>query len=296
MASNPIAIIGSTASGKSSLSIEIAKKYNGVILSLDALSVYKEIDISSAKPSKSDLSAVKHFGVDEVYPDVHFNVLDFSSCYFEAIEYANKHNKNLIIVGGSSFYLKSLMDGLSEYPTISKEAIKKTTLQMQDKKQAYELLKSIDDKITIHSNDTYRIEKQLNMYFQTNQSLREFNENNPKKKIIKEDINIFNLYTEKNILDSQIEIRTNDMLNSGLIEEVDYLKNKYNHNLKAMQSIGIKETLSYLNNEINKEELKSLIIKNTKALAKRQKTFNRTQFDCFSGGVEEIRLQISKQF
>ena len=294
MANNPIAIIGSTASGKSSLSIEIAKKYNGIILSLDALSVYKEIDISSAKPSKSDLSEIKHFGIDEVYPDTHFNTLDFSDCYFKAIKYAKDNNKNLIIVGGTSFYLKSLIEGLSEYPTISKEALKKTKLQMQDKKQAYELLKSIDEKLTIHANDTYRIEKQLNMYFQTNQSLREFNEKNPKKKIIQEDIDIFNLYIEKDILDEQIEIRTSNMINDGLIEEVKYLKNKYDNNLKAMQSIGIKETLSYLNNEISKEELKSLIIKNTKALAKRQKTFNRTQFDCFSGDTKAIKSEINK--
>jgi len=133
MTNSPIAIIGSTASGKSSLSIEIAKKYNGIILSLDALSIYKEIDIVSAKPSKSDLSEIKHFGIDEVYPDKHFNILDFSACYFQAIEYAKSNNKNLIIVGGTSFYLKSLIEGLSEYPTISKEALDKTKSQMQNK-------------------------------------------------------------------------------------------------------------------------------------------------------------------
>jgi tRNA dimethylallyltransferase len=296
MNNEPIAIIGSTASGKSSLSIEVAKKYNGIILSLDSLSVYKQIDIASAKPSKNDLSIIKHFGINEVYPDTHFNILDFSYCYFNALKYAKDNNKNLIIVGGTSFYLKSLIDGLSPYPKISKEAINKTKEQLKDKKQAYELLKKVDKNITIHPNDTYRIEKHLNIYFETNNSLREFNIKNPKEKIIKENIKIFNLYIEKDILDKQIKLRTKNMIKNGLLDEISYLKNKYNNDLKAMKSIGIKETISYLNKEINKQELEDLIIKNTKSLAKRQKTFNKTQFNCVIGDISKIRLEIDKQW
>jgi len=106
------ALIGPTASGKSDLALKLAKKLNYEILSLDSLSIYKEIDIASAKPSKQDLAQVKHYGVNEIYPNEKFDVMKFIEIYKKI------PHKNIIIVGGTSFYLKAMIDGISQMPTI----------------------------------------------------------------------------------------------------------------------------------------------------------------------------------
>ncbi len=108
-----LAIIGSTASGKTGLSLDIASKTNSIILSLDSLSVYKEIDIASAKPTKEERGDIIHFGIDEVYPNEQYDVVEFFESYKKAKNYAKEKEKNLIIVGGTGFYLKALVEGLS---------------------------------------------------------------------------------------------------------------------------------------------------------------------------------------
>ena len=107
------AIIGTTASGKSDLAFELAKELNGVILSLDSLALYKEIDIASAKPNKEQLETIKHFGVDEIYPDEEFSVGAFFEIYKNAKDFARLQDCPLIITGGSGFYLKSMLSGLA---------------------------------------------------------------------------------------------------------------------------------------------------------------------------------------
>jgi len=99
-----LAIIGPTASGKSDLAIKVALKINAYILSIDSLSIYKEIDIVSAKPSKEELESVKHFGINVLYPDKYFSVDIFKNLYKEVLEKCKKDSKNLVIVGGTSFY------------------------------------------------------------------------------------------------------------------------------------------------------------------------------------------------
>ncbi len=111
-----LALIGPTASGKSDLALRLALEHNAYILSLDSLSIYKEINIASAKPSKEELSQVDHFGIDLIYPDEAFSVGIFARLYKEIKLRCEKEEKNLIIVGGSSFYLRTLIQGLSVIP------------------------------------------------------------------------------------------------------------------------------------------------------------------------------------
>jgi tRNA dimethylallyltransferase len=108
-----IALIGPTACGKSALAIEIAKECNAFILSLDSLGIYKEIDIASAKPSKKEREEIRHFGIDVLYPNEYFNVAMFFDLYKNAKKEALTKGKNLIITGGSGFYLKAMIEGLS---------------------------------------------------------------------------------------------------------------------------------------------------------------------------------------
>ncbi|QOG12571.1 tRNA (adenosine(37)-N6)-dimethylallyltransferase MiaA [Arcobacter sp. FWKO B] len=288
-----IAIIGTTASGKSALSIEVALKTDSIILSLDSLSVYKEIDIASAKPTKDEMQGILHFGIDVVYPSYQFGIMDFIDCYNEAYHYALTHNKNLIITGGSSFYLKSLIDGLSinEYPTTNQ----KIDISHQE---AYDMLVEIDPTymLKIDKNDTYRIEKAYNIYKSSNMSPSLFFENYKKIPIIK-DIDIFEIEWDIELLRQRINLRTIKMIEDGLIDEVIYLEKKYPRNLNSMKSIGIIETLDYLDGKSTKKELLDLISIHTAQLAKKQRTFNKTQLPTHTkDSLSNIKKAIFKNF
>jgi tRNA dimethylallyltransferase len=262
------AIIGPTASGKSDLAVKLAKKLNYEILSLDSLSIYKEIDIASAKPSQEELNEIKHYGVNEIYPNEKFDVSKFIEIY------KNISHKNIIIVGGTSFYLKAMLCGISKMPKIS-EDIKK-----EAKKLNYEILKKIDPLYAakISPNDTYRIQKGFEIYLATKLPPTEYFKQNPPIPVI-ENLPIFEIEIDRQILRERIKIRTKKMFEMGLIDEVAYLEYKYrDRRLPALKAIGIKEVLDYFNGVYNKEEVYEKIVINTARLAKRQQIFNKTQF------------------
>jgi len=288
-----IAILGPTASGKTSLSIELAKKINANILSLDSLSIYKEIDIASAKPTYKEREGIPHFGIDALNVDDNFNVTIFFELYKEAKEQSQKNNKNLIIVGGTGFYLKSMIDGISYKPDINKQTREKVKNSLS---LGYELINEFDEiyASTISKNDSYRIEKWLEIYFQTGIIPSQFFKQNQREPIIKE-IDLFEISIEKERLKERIKLRTQIMIEDGLIDEVFYLEKKYTRAPNPMKAIGINETLSFLDGDLNKNELKEKIITNTTRLAKRQKTFNSSQFDKhFQGTTDEIKKFILK--
>ena len=275
-----LAIIGPTASGKSDLAIKIALQIDAYILSIDSLSIYKEIDVVSAKPSKEELNAVKHFGVDVLNPDEYFSVDIFIDLYKEVLKECEKENKNLIIVGGTSFYLKSLIQGLSILPKISDETKEVVNKKLVNLESCYNFLYELDEEYMkkISSNDSYRIEKALLIYEASKLSPTEYFRQNPPKPII-ENLDIFNIDVERDILRERISKRTNKMLESGLLDEICYLEQKYSRLPHAMGSIGIVEVLEYLDNKVTKEEMCENISIHTGQLAKRQQTFNRTQFE-----------------
>ncbi|SHO80383.1 tRNA dimethylallyltransferase [hydrothermal vent metagenome] len=287
-----IAIIGATASGKSGASIKLAKKFDGYILSLDSLSIYKEIDIASAKPTIEEREGIKHFGIDEIYPNQPFSVNSFIDIYKKAYSEATKDNKALIIVGGSSFYLKMLIDGLSYLPKISNNTIKQTQEALKDLSKSYKMLYNIDSNYMkdIKSNDRYRIEKALNIYYQTNTTPTQYFRDNPPTPIIKNSIPIYEIQTQREILRERIRERTYQMIDNGLIDEVAYLEKKYLREPNPMKSIGVKEVIEYLDGNYSKDEMIEKIIINTSKLAKRQVTFNQSQFsDKTSLSLDEIK-------
>jgi tRNA dimethylallyltransferase len=288
-----IAILGPTASGKTSLSIELAKKINANILSLDSLSIYKEIDIASAKPKYEEREGIPHFGIDALNVDDNFNVTIFFELYKEAKKLSIKNNKNLIIVGGTGFYLKSMIDGISYKPDISKQTREKVKNSLS---LGYELISEFDEIYanSISKNDSYRIEKWLEIYFQTGIISSQFFKQNQREPIIK-NLELYEISIEKEILKKRIKLRTQMMLEDGLIDEVFYLEKKYTRAPNPMKAIGITETLDFLDGNLDKNELKEKIIINTTRLAKRQKTFNSSQFDKhFQGTVKEIKKFILK--
>jgi tRNA dimethylallyltransferase len=283
-----LAIIGPTASGKSDLAIKIAKKIDAYILSIDSLSIYKEIDIVAAKPSREELREVKHFGIDELYPNEHFSVEIFIKLYKDVVRQCEKENKNLIIVGGTSFYLKSLLDGLSVLPEITPLTQERVQKQLQNLPAAYELLQKIDPIYMkkIAPNDRYRIEKALLIYEASGKAPSIWFTSNPPQPII-ENLPIFNIDVNRDVLRERIKKRTQKMYETGLIDEVCYLEQKYTRAPHAMGAIGIVEVLDYLDGKTTKEEMLELISTHTAQLAKRQQTFNRTQF----GNITSAKLE-----
>ena len=274
-----IAIIGPTASGKSDLALELAQQTSAFILSLDSLSIYKEIDIASAKPSKQDLKKIKHFGIDEIYPNDTFNAYTFAKIYRRALDQAKISDKNLIVVGGSSFYLSSMLNGLSPLPTITKQVQQDVDEMLLHVNDCYELLRHIDPKYmqNIKPNDKYRIQKMLLIYKASSYTPSQWFSMHPPRPVIKE-LPIYNIAVQKDNLIQRIHDRTNMMIKKGLIDEVAALEQKYFRSCSSMKAIGIIETLQYLDGLLTKEQLVQEIDLHTRQLAKRQQVFNKTQF------------------
>lgn len=274
-----LAIIGSTASGKSDLALKLAQKYNALILSIDSLSIYKEIDIASAKPTKDELTKIEHFGVDRLTPDENASVMTFIGEYSRICKQAALNNKNIIIVGGSSFYLKSMIEGLSIIPDFSPDTLHKTREMLCDLSECHRILSNVDpiSMKKIAPTDAYRIEKMLLIYLETQMPPSNWFSAHPPSPIITE-CPVLHLDIDRALLRERIALRTRKMVDMGLIDEVAELERQYGRLPNSMKAIGIIETLEYLDGKISKTELIELISTHTAQLAKRQQTFNIHQF------------------
>jgi len=286
-----LALIGPTASGKTALSIKIAQKMNAYILSIDSLSIYKEIDIVSAKPTLEEREGIEHFGLDHLYPNESFDVTTFIKLYHEVYNKASKEGKNLLIVGGTSFYLKMLIEGISTLPNISETTRNESKKHLLDLQKAYQWLHDADPEYMskIESNDPYRIEKALHIYLETTLTPTEYFNQFPPQPTITAPLPIYQIDIERDKLRERIALRTKIMVEDGLIDEICALEKKYSRIPNCMKAIGIKETLAYLDGIYDKKLLIEKITTNTARLAKRQKTFNNSQFDdVIKGSVGEL--------
>ncbi|EAI4357261.1 tRNA (adenosine(37)-N6)-dimethylallyltransferase MiaA [Campylobacter upsaliensis] len=260
------ALIGTTASGKTALANALALKFNAVILSLDSLCVYKEINIANAKVEKEILEKIDYFGVNLLSVWEHFNVGLFIKEYQKAKEFAKNRQKPLIITGGTSFYLKMMMEGLSD-------KVEEVETKLNNS-EIYTLCLQIDPEFKVAQNDSYRLKKWLNIYESTREIPSKFLQRTKKEGILKE-LEIYELCWDKEELAKNIRKRTKLMLKQGLIEEARELFTRFDANLKPLNSIGLKECKAYLNDEISLKELEILINTHTAQLAKRQRTFNK---------------------
>ena len=289
-----LALIGTTASGKTALALKLASEFNGVILSLDSLCVYKFIDIASAKPSAAELASVQHFGVNLLMPDEHFDVGMFFEVYKTAREFAQKNGKNLFITGGSGFYLKALLSGL----TPKFERVENSLSNAQ----IYELVSNLDPEFAakFSANDTYRLQKWFDIY----SFLRSSGRGESVSAYLRENtlapvasnLAIFELSWDRDELRERIKERTRAMFEQGLLDEARELFARYPQRPKPLNSVGLKECGEFLLGEIKTQaELEEVICTHTAQLAKRQRTFNRSQFESkFSGSVGECEEKITE--
>ena len=272
-----IVICGPTASGKTSLGIELANKINGEIISCDSMQIYKDMSIGTAKPTPEEMKSAKHHLVDFVSPDTRYSVAEFKKDAEQAIEKILNENKVPIIVGGTGLYLNSLVYGI-EYPDIKIDLDYRKELEERVEREGLENLyneaKKIDkDALTkISPNDKKRILRILEIYHSTGKTKTQLEEES-RKNGIKYDYKIFVLNMERDKLYDRINTRVDLMIEKGLIDEVKNLVHKYTMFPTAMQGLGYKEVIEYLDGKTTKEEMIEKIKMESRRYAKRQITW-----------------------
>ncbi len=272
-----IVICGPTASGKTALSIELAKKINGEIISSDSMQIYKDMDIGTAKPSKEEMQGIKHYLLDFVEPSQRYSVADFKKDAEKAIEEILSKGKVPIIVGGTGLYVDSLIYGI-EYQNIQFDEQYRAELEKRVEQEGLEKLydeaKKIDPQAMekISSNDQKRILRVLEIYKATGKNKTE-QEAESRKNGVKYDYKVFAINMDREKLYERINKRVDIMIEQGLIQEVKELLQKYDEFPTAMQGLGYKEVVQYLQRTISKEEMINKVKMETRRYAKRQITW-----------------------
>ena len=253
-----IVICGPTASGKTSLSISLAKKINGEIVSCDSMQIYKEMDIGSAKPTVEEMQEIKHYLVDFVSPEKRYSVSEYKEDASKAIEEIINKGKTPIIVGGTGLYLNSLIYNI-QYNEMEVDLNYRRELEKEAEEYGLEVLynraKEIDPEAMekVSANDKKRITRVLEIYNATGRNKTELEKKSRKE--VPYNYLIFGINMERSILYDRINKRVDIMLEQGLIEEVKNLINKYSNMPTAMQGLGYKEVKEFLDGNISKEEM-----------------------------------------
>ncbi len=290
-----IVIVGPTASGKTGLSIELAKKINGEIISCDSMQVYKEMNIGTAKPTIEEMQGIKHYMFDVVRPDEEFNVAKYKQMAQTCIEEILQKGKTPIIVGGTGLYVESLIYNIEFSETKIDYKYREELEDIAKEKgneEIYNMLKKIDIDITnkIHLNDTKRIIRALEVYHQTGKNMTYHNEHSRKNET-KYEFMIYGLTMDREKLYNRINQRVDIMLNQGLIEEVKEICQKYKSFPTSMQGLGYKEVVKYLNNEYSYDEMIDILKMETRRYAKRQLTWFRKYNNLIWLNADELKKQ-----
>ena len=279
-----IILTGPTAVGKTKASIGLAKALNGEIISADSMQVYKYMDIGSAKIRPEEMQGIRHYLIDELEPDEEFHVVKFQQMAKEAMEAIYAKGKIPIVVGGTGFYIQALLYDIDFTESNEDNAYRQELEQLADEKGAehlHEMLRKVDpvSADTIHANNVKRVIRALEFYHQTGEKISEHNEQERAKES-PYDFCYFVLNDDREKLYERINLRIDQMLEEGLVDEVKALKDKgYTRDMVSMQGLGYKEILDYLNNECTLEEAIYILKRDTRHFAKRQLTWFRRERD-----------------
>ncbi|HEY8419324.1 MAG TPA: tRNA (adenosine(37)-N6)-dimethylallyltransferase MiaA [Clostridia bacterium] len=271
-----IVIGGPTAVGKSAFGLELAQRINGEIVSADSMQIYRGMDIGTAKPSLEERQIVRHHMIDILDVNDEYSAEQYKDDADIIIQDITNRNKTPIILGGTGFYIRALLYehnfGFAPKNQEIRDKYKKI-LELYGKDYLHGLLKEKDyeSSLKIHPNDTKKVIRALEIYEVSGQKKSAIAQKEQKKRY---DFKMYVLYCDRTELYDRINKRVDEMINKGLIDEVKSLiENGADINSQAMQGIGYKETVAYLNNQISKEELIELIKQHTRNYAKRQLTY-----------------------
>ena len=273
-----VILTGPTAVGKTKLSIELAKKIGGEIISADSVQVYKHMNIGSAKIMPEEMENVPHYLIDEFEPNEEFNVVVFQQKAKQYMEEIYQKGKIPILVGGTGFYIQAVLYDIQFSIDDDNHQIRETLEQLGKEKgplYLHEELKKVDPAAAeaIHANNMKRVIRALEYYQLTGQKISEHNEEQRSNES-PYDFSYFVLNDHRNLLYERIDQRVDEMVIHGLIEEVKALKDMgYDRNFVSMQALGYKEIFCYLEGEITLEEAVYIIKRDTRHFAKRQITW-----------------------
>ena len=275
-----LVLAGPTAVGKTALSIELAKKLNGEIISTDSMQIYKYMDIGSAKITTEEMDGIKHHMIDVTTPDKPFSVVDFKNMAQPIIDDLLSKDKLPILTGGTGLYINALTCNMNFTDATNDEAYR---LELEELAKEHgeiyihNMLKDIDPVSyeSIHPNNRKRVIRALEVYKVTNKPFSSFNAGEDFYKS-KYDVHYYVLNMDREKLYQRINKRVDIMFEKGLLNECIKLKeNGYNSLMQAMQGIGYKEVLMYLENSISLEEATEMIKQGSRNYAKRQLTWFR---------------------
>lgn len=269
-----IIIAGPTGVGKTALSIEVAKKYNGEVVSADSIQIYKGLDIGSAKVTKEEADGIVHHLIDIVSPESEYSAGDYAKDAEKAISEIAKKSKIPIVVGGTGMYITSLL--FEPGVTCGKDEKYRKELEELGEKYGspylHKMLEKVDPESAklIHENHQTRIIRALEIFHVSGKKKSE-----QKSSVLpKYDYLLFGLTADREILYDRINKRVDKMLDSGLLSEVQGLINSgITDKNQCMQGIGYKETYNYLTGKTNKEEFITKLKQASRNYAKRQITY-----------------------
>ncbi len=293
-----IVICGPTASGKTSLSIELAKQAEGEIVSADSMQIYKDMTIGTAKPTLEEMQGVKHYLIDCISPSERYSVANYKKDAIDAIDTIFQENKVPIVVGGTGLYINSLIYGI-DYNDIEvnlqyREELEKIALE-KGLDYLYEEAEKIDSEAThkISRNDKKRIFRILEIYKATGKTKTE-QEIESRKIGPKYEYILFGIQMNREILYDRINKRVDIMMQNGLVKEVQLLCEKYSQYPTAMQGLGYKEVVDFFNGNCTEEEMVDKIKQESRRYAKRQMTwFRRYENIIWLDGLDNIQNNIN---
>jgi tRNA dimethylallyltransferase len=298
-----IVIGGATATGKSKLALELAKQINGEIISADSMQVYKQMNIGTAKPSAEEMRTVKHHMIDVVAPDEAFSVATYKKMCKACIESVHANGEIPILVGGTGFYINAVIFD-NEFTESTIDITYRNSLyeiaEKSGNEKLHNKLAEIDPESAelIHQNNTKRVVRAIEFFNQTGQKMSEHNAQEQTRPL-SYDVKFFIANMERSKLYDKINERVDQMMDSGLLEEVrGLLSNGYTKDLVSMQGIGYKELISYIDGEMSLDDSINKIKQNTRHYAKRQLTWFRNQttavwLDTEEKSIEEIIKRLS---
>ena len=280
MSNKIIVICGPTASGKTSLGVELAKRINGEIISADSMQVYKEMNIGTAKVTLDEMQGIPHHLIDFVNPSEEYNVSMYRDDALKKIEEIFQRGKTPIIVGGTGLYIDTLINGIefSEIETdeeYRKQLEKLINEDENGKEILFEELRKIDEESAnkIDKNNIRRVIRALEIYKVTGKTKSQIDRESVKG--TEYNFIVFGINLDREELYERINKRVDVMIVDGLIDEVKNVCSKYELSKTAIQALGYKEVIEYFNNEISYDEMVEKIKRESRRYAKRQMTWFR---------------------
>ncbi|MAF20789.1 MAG: tRNA (adenosine(37)-N6)-dimethylallyltransferase MiaA [Parcubacteria group bacterium] len=265
-----IVILGPTGSGKSDLAIKLAKQFNGQIISADSRQIYQEMDIGTAKVTEKQMQGIKHYLIDIVKPDQEFTLAQFKDKAIKTIKQIQLNNQLPFLVGGTGLYIQSIVDNL-QIPEVKPDKKLRNQLERKTNQQLYNQLKKLDPQSlkVIDINNKRRMVRALEVCLITKKPFSQQKQKGPA---------LFNLLQigikldQKNF-EQKVAKRIEQMIKTGLVEEVRKLIKKYDTGPHSLDSIGYQEIIDYLEDKISLEQAKQLIKLHTLQYARRQMTW-----------------------